>query len=205
MDTIITSAEHELRTTGALSDTTCSSFASADEQARRGFEACFAFLGCPVTRALHSDVPAPVDRRVSAIRLMMLRLRAHTSDPRWSSQVLEQFMDAALQPAGAQLSDIVRALFALLAEAPPGLSDTQANLIREICIHVVGKQRRRYSAEDFSWFADMLVDPSTKPTAAQAYLAAYTLPPSLALQCRDSILQALHLTRFEDEVKQELE
>ena len=205
MNTIITSAEHELRTTGTLGDTTCRSFASADEQARRGFEACFAFLGCPVPRAPHSDVPVPVDRRLTAIRLMMLRLRVHTSDPRWSSQVLEQFIDAALQPAGAQLSDIVRALFALLAEAPPGLSDTQANLIREICIHVVGKQRRRYSAEDFSWFADLLVDQSTRPTAAQAYLAAYTLPPSLALQCRDSILQALHLTRFEEEVKREFE
>jgi hypothetical protein len=205
MNTIITSAERELRASGTLSDTTCLSFASADEHARRGFEACFAFLGCPETNAPSSHVAVPVDRRVTAIRLMMLRLGVHTNDPRWSSQLLERLLDAALQPPGAQLSDIVRALFALLAEAPPGLSDTQANLIREICIHVVGKQRRRYAAEDFSWFADMLVDQSTKPTAAQAYLAAYSLPPSLALQCRDSILQALHLTRFKDEVKQELE
>lgn len=150
MNTIITSAEHELRTTGTLGDTTCCSFASADDQVRHGFEACFAFLGCPVTNASGSDAPVPVGRRVTAIRLMMLRLSIHTSDPRWSSQVLEQLMYAGLQPPGAQLGDIVRALFALLAEAPPGLSDVQATLIREIGIHVVGRQRRRYAAEDFS-------------------------------------------------------
>lgn len=205
MNTIITTAERELRTTGTLSDATCRSFTSADEQARRGFEACLAFLGCPVTNATDSDVPVPLDRRVAAIRLMMLRLGVHTSDPRWSSQVLERLMEAALQPSGAQLGDIVRAIFSLLAEAPPGLSDTQANLIREICVHVVGKQRRRYSAEDFSWLAAMLVNQSTKPTAGQAYLAAYILPPSLASQCRNSILQALHSTRFEEEVKREFE
>jgi hypothetical protein len=204
MNTIITTAEHELRTTGTLSGTTCHAFTAADDQMRRGFEPCFAFLGCPVTNAPSSDAPLPVDCRVTAIRLMMLRLRMHTSDPSWSSQILEQLIDAALQPPGAQLSDIVRAVFALLAEAPPGLSDTQANLIREIGIHVVGKQRRRYSVEDFSWFVEMLVDQSGKPTAAQAYLAAYTLPPALASRCIDSILEALHSTRFEDEVRREL-
>jgi hypothetical protein len=205
MNDIITSAERELRTTGAISDTTCRSFVAADDQARRGFEACFAVLGCAVTGAPSGDAPVAVDRRVTAIRLMMLRLGVHTTDPRWSSHMLERLMDAALQPPGAQLGDIVRAFFGLLAEAAPGLSDTQANLIRAIGIHVVGVQRRRYSTEDFSWFVDMIMDPSTQLTAAQAYLAAYTLPPPLGLQCRDSILRALHSTRFENEVKRELE
>jgi hypothetical protein len=205
MNTIITSAEHELRATGKLSDTTCRSFTTADDQARSGFEACFAFLGCPISNAPSSDTLVPPDRRVTAIRLMMLRFGIHTSDPRWSSQMLEQLMDAALQPPGAQLSDIVQAVFALLADAPPGLSDTQANLIREISIHVVGRQRRRYAAEDFSWFAELLVAESSKPTAAQAYLAAYTLPPALASQCIEPILQALQSTRFAEDVKHELE
>jgi hypothetical protein len=205
MNTLITTAERELRAAGALSEATCRSFATADDQERRGFEACFGFLGCPVIKASSSEAPAPIEHRVAAIRLMMLRLGGHTSDPRWSSQLLERLIDAALQPPGAQLGDIVRALFAVLAEAPPGLSDTQANLIREIGIHVVGRQRRRYAAEDFSWFAGILADQNSKPTAAQAYLAAYTLPPMLASQCTDSILEALRSTRFEDEVKRDLE
>jgi hypothetical protein len=205
MNTLIASAERELRTTGTISHTTCRSFTTREELARRGFEGCFAFLGCPVSTGPSSDAPVPVDRRVTAIRLMMLRLRAHTNDPRWSSQLLEQLIDAALQPLGAQLSDIVRALFALFAETPSGLSKTQANLIRDVGIHVVGLQRRRYAAEDFTWLADVLADGSSKPTAAQAYLAAYTLPPALASRCTDAILEALHSTRFQEEVKRVLE
>lgn len=205
MNTILLSAEREIRTTGALSEATCRAFAAADDEARRGFEASFAFLGCPSGIVAIGEEPVPASRRIAAIRLMMLRLGAHTSDPRWSSYLLERLIEAALQPPGALLSDVVQALFVLLAEAPPGLSDTQANFIREVGVHVVGKQRRRYSAEDFSWLAGMIQDPSTKPTAAQAYLAVYTLPPSLALQCLDTILESLHSTRFEEAVKREFD
>ncbi len=135
---------------------------------------------------------------------MMLRLGAQSSDPRWSSQVLEHLIEAALQPPGALAGDVVQALFELLAEAPPGLSDAQANFIREVGVHVVGKQRRRYSTENFSWLADMIRDTQVKPTAAQAYMAAYTLPPPLASQCLDTILDSLYQTRFEKEVRQDL-
>ena len=84
------------------------------------------------------------------------------------------------------------------------MSDAQASFIQEVSIYVVGKQRRAYAAEDFSWLATALTEANAKTNAAQAYLAAYTLPPSLAARCRDSILRALHLTRFEEEVKREL-
>jgi hypothetical protein len=50
----------------------------------------------------------------------------------------------------------------------------------------------------------MIQDASTKLTAAQGYLAAYTFPPSLASQCLDTILHSLQATRFEEEVKREL-
>lgn len=204
MNTILLSAERELRTTGAISDATCRAFAAADDESRRGFEALFAFLGCPTEAAAGGEGPVPVSHRVAAVRLMMLRLGAHTSDPRWSSQILERLIEAALQPPGALIGDVVQAVFELLAETPPGLSDTQANFIREVGVHVVGRQRRRYSTEDFSWLAEMIQDASARLTAAQAYLAAYTLPPSLASECLDTILHALHPTRFEDEVKREL-
>lgn len=204
MNTILFSAERELHTTGSLSDATCRAFTAADDESRRGFEASFAFLGCPTRTAAAGEEAIPASRRIAAIRLMMLRLGAHTSDPRWSSHLLERLIDAALQPPDALIGDVVQALFELLAEAPPGLSDTQANFIREVGVHVVGKQRRRYSAEDFSWLAELIRDTSTKLTAAQAYFAAYTLPPSLASQCADTILRSLHPTRFEDEVKREL-
>jgi hypothetical protein len=204
MKTILLSAECELRDTGALSEATCRAFTRADEAARRGFEPSFAFLGCPTSAtAAHADVVPPA-RRIEAIRLMMLRVRAHTDAPRWSSRVLDDMFEAARQPAGAAIGDIVQGLFAVLAECPPGLSDTQTNFIREVGIYVVGKQRRAYAAEDFSWLATALTEANAKINAAQAYLAAYTLPPALVPGCRDSILRALHLTRFEEEVKREL-
>jgi hypothetical protein len=49
-----------------------------------------------------------------------------------------------------------------------------------------------------------LTEPDAKINAAQAYLAAYTLPPSLAPSCRDSILRALRSTPFEEQVKREI-
>jgi hypothetical protein len=204
MNTILFSAERDLRMTGTLSEATCHAFAVTDEEARWGLEASFAFLGCPSSAAAAGGEPVPASRRIAAIRLMMLRLAAHTSDPRWSSDLLERLIHAALQPTGALVSDIVQALFEVLAEASPGLSDMQANFIREVGVHVVGKQRRRYSAESFSWLADLIRDGSTELTAAQAYLAAYTLPPSLASQCVDTILHSLQATRFEEAVKRDL-
>lgn len=205
MNTILLSAEHELRATGALSDATCQAFAQADEATKRGFEASFAYLGCPASAVATCHEPVAPTRRVEAIRLMLLRLGVHTDAPRWSSRLLDEMFDAALRPSGATVGDIVRALFAILAECPVGLSDTQANFIREVGIYVVGKQRRSYVAEDFSWLADALTDSAAKIGAAQAYLAAYTLPVSLIPRCRDSILRALHSTRFEEAVKRELE
>src|SRR4051812_710877 len=118
MNTLLQSADRELRTTGALSEATCQAFAAADDEMRRGLEASFAFLGCPSGTAVASTEPVPAARRIAATRLMMLRLGVHSSDPRWSSQVLDRLIEAALQPPGALVGDIVQALFELLAEAP---------------------------------------------------------------------------------------
>lgn len=204
MATIILSAEHELRTTGVLSDATCRTFAQADDASKRGFEASFAFLGCSNGAAADQGEAVPAERRIAAIRLMMFQLAAHTDDPRWSSRMLEDMVDAALKPPGAAVSDVVRALFAVLAECPLELSDTQANFIREVGIHVVRKLRRAPPSEDFSWLAAVLADPNAGTNAAQAYLAAYTLPVSFVSRCRERILRALHSTRFEEDVKLEL-
>lgn len=204
MKMLLLSAESELRTTGTLSEATCRAFAQVDPDERRGFEASFAFLGCPtVAAAAHGYVMKP-EHRIEAVRLMMLRLRAHTDEPRWSSRVLDELFEAARQPVGS-IGDIIRGLFAVLAECPSGLSDVQANFIREVSTYVVGRLRHEYTAEDFSWLADALTSTNATVNAAQAYLAAYTLPPPLASRCRDWILRALHLTRFEDEVERELD
>ena len=204
MKDILLRAERELRASGELSEATCQAFARADEAERSGFEPSFAFLGCPTSATVARDDVVPSAHRIEAIRLMMFRVSAHTDAPRWSSRMLDDMFEAARQPAGATIGDIVRGLFSVLAECPSGLSNTQANFIREVGIYVVGKQRRAYAAEDFTWLVTALTEPDAKINAAQAYLAAYTLPPSLTPRCRDSILRALSSTPFEEEVKREL-
>jgi hypothetical protein len=146
-----------------------------------------------------------LEHRIEAVRLMMLKLRAHTDEPRWSSRVLDELFEAARQPAGSTIGDIVRGLFDILAECPAEPSDIQTNFIREVSSYVVGRRRREYAAEDFSWLADAFTGTNATINAAQAYLAVYTLPPSLAPRCRDSILRALHLTKYEDEARRELD
>lgn len=204
MKAILLSAERELRDSGELSEATCQAFARVDEAVRCGFESSFAFLGCPTSAGVARGDMVPSAHRIEAIRLMMLRVSAHTDAPRWSSRLLDDMFEAARQPPGATIGDIVQGLFAVLAECPPGLSSTQANFIREVGIYVVGKHRRAYAAEDFSWLVTALTEADAKINAAQAYLAAYTLPPSLAPRCKDSILRALRSTPFEEEVKREL-
>lgn len=205
MKTILASAEHELRTTGTLSDATCAAFAQNDDQAKRGFEAAFAFLGCQAATSSGSDTPVPQDDRVAAIQLMLIRLRAHTDDPRWSSHVLDSMFNAALRPPGAAIGDILHALFRIFAECSSALSDAQAHFIRELGVRIVGVHRRAYTQADLSWMATVFTGPGPDASAAQAYLAAYTLPVSLVPQARESILRALRSTRFAEEVRRDLE
>lgn len=204
MHDIFLAAARELRASGKLSEATCQAFARADEAVRSAFESSFAFLGCPTGGGGARGDVVPPAHRIDAIRLMMLQLGAHTDAPRWSSRVLDDLFQAARQTPGATLGDVVQGLFAVLAECPPGLSSVQANFIREVGIYVVGKQRRAYAAEDFSWLVTALIEANTEINAAQAYLAAYTLPPLLAEKYRDVILRALRSTIVEDEVKRQL-
>ena len=205
MKTILVSAEHDLRTTGTLSDATCRAFVQADDRSRRPFEAAFEFLGCQVAVPSSSAEPMPQADRVEAIRLMLIRLRAHTDDPRWSSHVLDRLFDAALQLPGATIGDILHALFRVFAECSSALSDAQTYFIRELGVRIVGSHRRAYAEEDLSWMASAFTDQAPDASAAQAYLAAYTLPVSLAAQARESILRALRSTRFAEEVRRDLE
>jgi hypothetical protein len=131
---------------------------------------------------------------------MLLKLGAHTDTPAWSSRTIEMLFKAGLSSPGAELGDIVQALFGILSECQPGISDPQANLIREIGTFVAGKHRRAYAAEDFSWLVRLIAERDSDITAAQAYLAACVLPPSLVPGCRELILDALRPTRFADEV-----
>lgn len=202
VDEVLATLERELRASGRLSFATC-------EELRRdpdldGLEAVLAFLRCTVF-ATHPDTP-PVARRrrVQASRLMLISLSAHTETPRWTVFQLEQLVEAAMAVPGAELSDLVQAQFALLAETRGPTTAAQASYLRELAEQVAVKQRAGRRADDFVWIAVRLHDPVLPVSEAQAYFATHALPRRLRNATREVLLRTLQASPFADEVARTL-
>jgi hypothetical protein len=202
VDMVLAALEHELRTTGNLSFATCEALRRDDRLT--GLEGCLAFLRCTVFAAAPETPPFPRRLRIHVCRLMLLSLGAHTVQPRWTTFQVEQLLEAALQIAGAELSDVVHAQFALLAETTGPTTRAQANFLRELGEQIAGKRRRGHPADDFVWIAVRLADPILPITQAQAYLATYALPRRLRSATREIILRAMQCSPLADEVAQTL-
>ena len=198
VDTLLGGLERELRTSGALSFATCETL-RADHRLR-GLELCLAFLRCTVFAGDASVHPIMRRRRVHTCRLLLLSIGAHTASPRWSTFQVEQMLEAALSIPGAELSDLVQALFALLVDTRDATSYAQASFIRELAAHVTGKRRRGHSADDFVWIAVRLADPCFPATEAQAFLAAHVLPWRMRDSARETITTAVRSSALADEV-----
>jgi hypothetical protein len=204
IESVLRSAERELRASGAVGEPTCRAFEEANAADRHGLEPAFAFLGCVGRTGEAGRDPVPTARRVEAVRLMLLKLSAQTESPRWSSYLLDQLFEAAMRPPGAEIGDIVRALFDLLGEHAGDLTKAQANLIRDVGVRIIGLHRRAYAAQDFSWLARAVLEVSPGVTPAQAYLTAAVLPPAFIPQSRDAIMLPLRGTEFADQVARNL-
>ncbi|MBA3499557.1 MAG: hypothetical protein H0T65_04235, partial [Deltaproteobacteria bacterium] len=166
--------EYELRADGRLAFATCEALRSDARFA--GLEPALRFLRCTVFAA-DPDTPAlPRRRRVQACRLMLLSLGAHTPAPRWTVLEIEQLVESAMAIAGAELSDLAQAQFALLGETTANITAAQESFLRELGRQIADKRRLGHSAEDFVWIAVRLADP-LPTTSAQAFFAAHTLPP----------------------------
>lgn len=195
---VLGAVEHELRTTGRLSFATCEVLRRDEDLC--GLEGCLTFLHCTMFATDPETPPIARRRRVQACRLMLLSLGAHTETPRWTSFSIEQMFEAALQIPGAELSDLVQAEFALLAETRGAVSRSQANFIQELGRHVVDRRRRGHAADDFVWIAVRLADEAFPPTEAQAYLATHALPRKLRTATREIILRTVLSSPIAEEV-----
>jgi hypothetical protein len=186
---LLRALERELRVNGRLSFATCELM--RDDPRLDGFESCLVVLGCAVFAA-RPDTPAIARRhRTQMCRVMLLALAAHTPAPAWTSFQLEQLVVAALQVPGAELSDLVQAVFAVLGETPGAATPAQAGFIRELAQHVIAARRRGHRADDFVWIAVRLADPVLPVTEAQAYLALHVLPRRLRGATRELILRTV--------------
>ena len=198
VDQLLGFLERELRATGTLSFATCEALRT--DRRLDGLENCLAFLRVTVFAGDSNQQPIGRRRRVQVCRLLLLAIAAHTGSPRWSGFQVEQMFEAALSIPGAELSDLVQALFALLVDSRGAATAAQARFIREVGAHVTGKRRRGHSADDFVWIAVRLADPLFPATEAQAFLAAHVLPRKLRVTVRDTITRSLRTSALADEV-----
>ena len=198
--------EADLRASGAAGESVCRELEALSEDEGGLSEAALAFLGCKnihLPGKLSMEVPA--SRRLLVARLMWLRLGGHTAGPTWSSFSLEQLLSAAVAVPGGQIGDVIVALYEILGEHGHSLSETTANLIREVVVTAFTQHRRSYDASDLSRLSADLATTGSRVTPAQAYLVLHTLPEAATLSCRDRILSILRETAYADEALQMLE
>jgi hypothetical protein len=75
---------------------------------------------------------------------------------------------------------------------------SMSNFLLDIVKHCYLTQRARYLAEDFDW---MSLAVQSDCTEAQAYLAAFALPPATIVSCRSAIEARLINSTFLEKVK----
>jgi hypothetical protein len=168
-DLVLASLEDELRAFGRLSFATCELL--RHDERLFGLESCLRFLRFTVFAPDPDNPPLVRRHRIHACRLMLIALGAHTDNPRWTAFQLEQLVEAAFAVAGAEVSDLVQAQFALLAETPGPTTYAQTKFIRALADEIAAKRRRGLPADDLVWIAVRLSDPVWPVTEAQTLLA----------------------------------
>jgi hypothetical protein len=146
-------------------------------------------------------IESSAEERVRAARRMLARLSADTSDPRWSSRMLEQLIDTAMQAPGGTAGDVLQALFELSAQDGGTLTKQRANLIHDVVGHALPRLRDSAVAADVGW---MPTPAASELTAAQAYLLLCALPEAELQRQRGAIVAALRDGPFLAEALREL-
>src|SRR4030095_272922 len=198
LDALIERMEANLRVSGTVDEEVCRAIMALGEEQGVLPGGVLAFLGCRDASPPGSESrQATAAHRLLIAKLMLLRLRAHTAAPAWSSLVLEQLLSIATSIPGGQVGDIILAMYQILGEQGSTLSETAANLIRDVVVNAFTRHRLSYDASDLSRLNEDLADAGHYLTPAQAYLALHALPESAIMSRRDRILSFLKDTAYE--------
>jgi hypothetical protein len=136
----------------------------------------------------------------SRIQKQLLDFQANTSEPRWSSYLLEELFKSVASEGGTS-SDILKPLYSLVGQ--PHLSKVLANFNSDVARYAFSSFRNTNQTADLEWMRDAV---ATGCTAPQAHLALYTLPTELLTpSCVLSILKALAETPYWSEAVVNLE
>jgi hypothetical protein len=114
--------------------------------------------------------------RVAAIRTRFKEMGIETSEPAWSSWVLDRLLEGAAAPDGS-LRAIYVGLDAALRDYSVRLTRTVANLIKDVVTQGFVQHGQAYKRINWGWANETL---KRGPSAARCYLFLLALPPEEA-------------------------
>lgn len=115
--------------------------------------------------------------RVHGVMRWFKKLELDTSDPKWSSGALDHFFKEITSPPGGSLRDVYQGLDAALKAYSVELTDTVANLIKDVVVQGFTQHRSAYDAMDWCWANEELLHGASP---ARCYLFLLALPPEKA-------------------------
>jgi hypothetical protein len=193
-----TQAEAELRTTSKVSAETCRSSRDLDAEGRAAFAHAVNFICGEQGDYGETAVTAtrPTDR-LTASRLMLLKLRLQTPDPRWSSSILDRYVRAVLAVPGGTLSEVFNPLLDLLGESSNGLSQPVAQFLKDLVVLCFTRYRKEYDSVPWANLAETV---SLRPTQAKCYFGLHAIPPQyMTSELARLISERLSGTRYWEE------
>lgn len=184
-------------------DEFCRSFYDLSNEYRHVFVNLLNFLGCKEVGIRDESEGKAVaeEDRITAVRLMLLDLYVDTGDPRWSSFVMERFVEVVMKTPGGRLRDLFQPLYVMLGDIPD-LSESLAHFIKDIVILSFSTYRPSFEAIGFD---SIILDRERRLTKPQAYLLLFSLPEEILNRLKDDILESLANTPFLSEAEQMLD
>lgn len=135
--------------------------------------------------------------RLNAVRLWFKKHELDTSDPKWSSWLLDRFFEECTSAPGGSLRDVYQGLDAALKTYCVELTPPVANLIKDVVVQGFTQHRSAYNSMDWGWANEAL---SQGASAARCYFFLLSLPPEAATsQSIVTIHQALQGTPYQQE------
>ncbi len=135
--------------------------------------------------------------RMNAAMLWFKKLELDTSDPKWSSWMLDRFLEEAASAPNGSLRDVYQGLDAALKAYSVELTAVVGNLIKDVVVKGFTQYPTAYNAIDWDWANEEL---SHRVSPARCYFFLHALPPEAATpQAIVTIHEGLQGTPYQEE------
>lgn len=178
----------------------CSAFTNLNNVEKAILASAFKFAGCAeIPTLIPSGIEHPVEEsvRLWLCGLMLRRFSISSDEFQWSSWLIEQFWDSALNIPFAQISDAFKAILKAFHEFGSDLTFNTSEFIRAITyngkIRNMRKFRRFYQMDDFVWIKENSRYPIS---TIDAYLLLHVIPNNWYPESLVAIVRSLAYTPF---------